>query len=98
MRKRLDDTSAVIITARWAALRPRTIRPRPTSSKTALVPFSVALMAGNTAYCSGTICITSGCRLGRTAVHHQECQPKHEEREQYQGRQRLRQRENLRAV
>ena len=34
------------------------MKPRPTSNSTALVPFKVAFIAGNIAYCAGTICMS----------------------------------------
>ena len=46
--------SNTIMTARWAAIRPRLIRLCPTSSSTALVPFSVALITGKMAYWAAT--------------------------------------------
>ena len=39
-----EVTTAAIMTARCAAIRPRLMKLRPTSSSTALVPFSVALI------------------------------------------------------
>ena len=54
---------------RWTAICPRLIYQRPANNSAALVPFSVALIAGNIAYCSGIAIKQAAVTLSYSDVH-----------------------------